>query len=117
VVAIDPDTGRTQYFEYGRYDKAQMGVVRQKHIPNVQIGPDGNPTPASLANLYAYLSKNLGEGSHVSVKYYGAADYDKIVAFARKRMNDPNRAPYSWVPWRTNDCKTFAHDAIKAGLN
>jgi hypothetical protein len=31
-------------------------------------------------------------------------------------MNDPDRAPYSWNPFKQNTCVTFAVDALKAGL-
>lgn len=44
------------------------------------------------------------------------ADYDKIIDFVEERMNDPNRAPYSWNPFKPNTCATFARDAFRAGL-
>jgi hypothetical protein len=114
VVAVDPKTGSTRYYEYGRYD-SDFGQVKRRTIPDVTIGKDGKPTPQSLSNLYDYLSKNLGKGRPVSAEYYADADYQKIIDFAMQRMNDPNRDPYSWNPFNSNHCKTFAKEAIDAG--
>jgi RHS repeat-associated protein len=108
IVAIDEKTGKTQYFEYGRYDN-DFGQVRQLRVPDVKIGPDGKPTPESLKNLYDYLSKHAGKNGSVTPIYYPDADYKKIVDFAKKRMNDPNRAPYSWPG---NTCLRFPAEAI-----
>ncbi len=62
VVAVDPNTGHTQYYEFGRYGDP-TGVVHgapDVKIPNVIMGPNGLPTQASLSNLYDYLSRNFG---------------------------------------------------------
>ncbi len=47
VVAVNPQTGSTKYFEYGRYG-SDFGSVRQRSIPDITIGPDGTPTSDSL---------------------------------------------------------------------
>ena len=48
VLLIDNKTGITKYYEYGRYDKAEIGEVRQRTISNVIMGKDGKPTAESL---------------------------------------------------------------------
>ncbi len=75
----------------------------------------GSPTDKSLQNLYNYISKNYGQNTPVKGTYYDDADYQKVADFAVNRMNDPNRAPYSWNPLSPNTCKTFASDAVDAG--
>ena len=117
VIAVDPKTGETKYFEYGRYG-GDYGVVKgpkDRPIPNVVIGKDGKPTEASLKNLYQYVSKKWGKNSFVDDQYYADADYKKVVDFAYDRMNDKNRPPYSWNPLNRNHCFSFAHEAIAAG--
>jgi RHS repeat-associated protein len=114
VVAVDEKTGRTKYFEYGRYD-SDFGNVQSPWIPNVVIGDNGLPTPSSLSALYDYLSANPGKGSPVLPTYYDDADFQKVVDFATRRMKDPNRKPYSWNPLAPNHCFTFADEAIAAG--
>jgi RHS repeat-associated protein len=111
AIAVDPKTGHTTHFEYGRYD-SDSGNVRQMPVPDLVMGDDGTPTAASLDNLYDYISKHYGHGSHVDATYYPDADYKKIIRFAKQRMNDKKRKPYNIL---TNNCKTFARDAVNAG--
>ena len=114
VVAVDPNTGLTKYYEYGRYDKAKFGEVRTRKIPNVTIGEDDQPTEKSLKNLYNEISKQYGQSKPVDATYYEDADFQRVVDFATDRMNDKNRKPYSLV-LHSNNCKTFATEAIEAG--
>jgi uncharacterized protein RhaS with RHS repeats len=111
VVAVNPETGATRYYEYGRYD-SDFGNVERRKIPDVVIGSDGLPTESSLQKLYDYLSKHYGKNSPITAEYYPDADYQSIIDFAERLMNDPNREPYSWYPWDSNHCKDFANDAI-----
>jgi hypothetical protein len=109
VVAIDPATGKTRYFEFGRYNTNQCGEVRSRRIPNVKMGKDGLPTPDSLNSLYDYLSKNLGQGSHVSATYYPDSDYQGTIDFAERfSKNHP-----CYDKW-SNNCKTFGRSAATA---
>lgn len=114
VVALNEETGATKYFEYGRYG-GDFGKVEVRQIPDVIMGDDGKPTPESLQNLYSYISETLGKGTRVVPVYYSSASYRKVVAFARNRMTDPRRDPYSWNPFHENTCMTFAREAIRAG--
>ena len=117
VIAIDPKTGTTKYFEYGRYG-GDFGSVRgpaDRPIPDVIMGKDGRPTEESLKDLYDFISENYGKGHSVEAEYFSDADYRRVVEFAYRRMRDPNRKPYSWKPWNANHCKTFAREAIQAG--
>jgi|EndMetStandDraft_5_1072996.scaffolds.fasta_scaffold1846914_1 hypothetical protein len=50
------------------------------------------------------------EGKNTS--YQDDADYQRIVDFAERRMNDSKRAPYNLL---TNDCYDFAREAIAYG--
>ena len=47
VITVDPCTGRTRYYEYGRYG-GSYGRVMRRSVPDVEIGSDGKPTDASL---------------------------------------------------------------------
>lgn len=111
VVAVNPEDGFTQYYEYGRYG-TKFGRVRRRWVPNVEIGDDGRPTPESLEDLYDFMSTNYGKDSEVSATYYSDANYKKIVDYARRVMNDPKRQRYSLL---RNNCFSFAADAIEAG--
>ena len=112
VISID-DKGRTRYYEYGRYGSSH-GDVRRRTVPDVFMGEDGRPTDASLKKLYDYVSKHYGQGKEVEAEYHEDADAAKVNAFAEQRKNDPDRAAYDLL---TNNCKTFATEAIEAGKN
>jgi len=106
--------GKTRYYEYGRYD-SDFGQVHRRKVPDLEMGPDGKPTPESWSNLQDALNK-IGHGTEAKASCDDEADENKINSFAEQRMNDPNRAPYSWNPFNFNACTTFASDALEAGL-
>ena len=106
--------GHTRYYEYGRYD-SDFGNVRRQKISDLKMGSNGRPTPESWAKLLAELKK-IGKGTKAKASCDDRADADKINRFAEQRMSDPNRAPYSWNPFKLNTCTTFATDAFGEGL-
>jgi RHS repeat-associated protein len=110
VIAVDPDTGKTKYFEYGRYG-SDFGKGRNEWVPNL-VMKDGEPTEESLKNLYKYISKQYGQNKPVDATYYKDADFQKTGDFATDRINDKDRKPYSII---NNNCKTFATEAVEAG--
>ena len=78
----------------------------------MKIGADGRPTAESLERLYRYASEHYGQGTKVRTEYHADADAEKVNAFAEQRANDSGRKPYNLL---TNNCKTFADEAIEAG--
>lgn len=112
VLSYD-SAGSTRYYEYGRYG-GDFGSVRRQTVPDLKMGPDGKPTPESWDKLMKALDK-FGKGQKTKTSCDDKADASKINAFAEQRMNDPNRAPYSWNPLSPNTCTTFARDALGAG--
>jgi uncharacterized protein RhaS with RHS repeats len=109
VITVDPATGYTQYYEFGRYTDKDCGNVRRQPVPNVVIGPDGRPTQKSLDALYAFVGKNYGENSPVSATYYDTTNYKDAVKYAQNFAK--HHACYKLL---SNNCKTFAHDAATA---
>lgn len=109
VVSVDPATGRTRYYEFGRYMDKKCGNVRRRPVPDLDIGPNGLPTQKSLAALYTYLSKHYGKDSVVSATYYEDSDYQATIDYAARFSRD--HACYSLFG---NNCKTFARDAATA---
>lgn len=114
VVGYDEATGATRYYEYGRYDKEQNGIVRRLNVPNLDIGKDGSPTAESLEALKKALSERAGKNTQ-PVLQCEKADEQKVYDFAEAYKNNPNRPPYSWKPWNPNHCRSFARGAIDAG--
>lgn len=109
VVSVDPATGRTRYYEFGRYTDKECGNVRRRPVPDLKIGPNGLPTQRSLDALYSYLSKHYGKGTNVSATYYQDSDYKATVEYAERFSR--SHPCYSLLG---NNCKTFANDAATA---
>ena len=113
VLIIDNVTGLTKYYEYDRYDKAGHGIVRNKSIPNVKIGSDGKPTPASLQKVLAAISKKSGHGGRIEAAYIESDEFDAMNSYAQERMSqnsNSKRTPYSIT---SNNCGTFMCDVAK----
>ncbi len=106
VVSVNPTTGGTRYYEFGRYDGKVCGVVKLRPVPDLKMGSDGLPTQESLQNLYHYVSKHYGKGSGLLKNYYPNTDYQAVIDYAESF--DPNKSCYNLF---TNNCKTFAREA------
>ena len=117
VLLIDDETGLAKYYEYGRYDEAGIGEVRQRPVPNAEIDPaTGRPTPDSLATILASISRQAGQGGDIRAAYIdNEANFDDAHDYAERREaenTNPDRTPYS--AW-SNSCTTFMRDVAEAG--
>ena len=117
VLLIDDETGLTKYYEYGRYDEAGLGEVRQRPVPNAEIDPaTGRPMSDSLAAILSSISRQAGQGGDIRAAYIdNEANFDAAHGYAERREalnSDPDRTPYS--VW-SNSCNTFMRDVAEAG--
>ena len=113
VLLINPESGYTRYYEYGRYDKENKGVVRNVPVPKVVIGDDGNPTEESLNKVMEVLSVTVGHGGRVEGAYVKSDNFKEMKDYAEGRMDqnaDPDRTRYSII---FNNCATFASEVIQ----
>jgi uncharacterized protein RhaS with RHS repeats len=60
LLNINPDTGLTRYYEFGRY--GNDGMVRNIRLDNDVVMSGGAPTSASLAKVFAEISSKSGQG-------------------------------------------------------
>ena len=115
VLFINGSNGRTKYYEYGRYDKENLGIVRRRVIPDVITGKDGRPIEESLAKTLNRISKKAGHGGRIEAVYIEVGKgYKKMLKFVedrRKQNNNKKRKPYSIL---TNNCMTFAIETVEA---
>ena len=115
VVIVDDNTGGTRYYEYGRYDAANLGEVRRRSIPDL-IMEDGKPTYESMKNLMSDLSGRMGQGGDISAQYdENSTNYLGMVNYAEARMaqnNNPDREEYGIC---YNNCFSFAEETAQAG--
>jgi len=109
VVSVDPKTGATRYYEFGRYTDKECGNVMRRPVPDLKIGANGLPTRESLDNLYVYISHQYGKDSNLAVTYYQDSDYQATIEYAERFTR--NHPCYSIFG---NNCKSFAEDAATA---
>jgi RHS repeat-associated protein len=112
VLLIDNKTGLTKYYEYGRYDKAENGMVRNYSVANV-VMKDGMPTAESLNKVLTQISGKSGKGQVLEGAYVASDNFDVMNDYAKGKLaenNDANRKPYDIF---SNNCGTFADDVIK----
>lgn len=119
VLFVDGQKGTTKYFEYGRYDPAELGLVRQVGVHNLRLSGGKTSILNSLKKVLDGIlkaSKHTGkiEAAFIIVP---RGKYNKMHEYARKRMSqniNKNRKPYA-LPYNT--CMTFANEVMeKAGV-
>lgn len=112
IIAINA-AGITKYYEYGRYEKgSEYGVLRNVPLETNLTMVNGYPTRQSLATLIKEIKTIFAEEVKrclVHFEYYHSADYDKIKAYVQNR--EAHKRKYVLL---SNDCITFARDAIRA---
>jgi hypothetical protein len=81
VLLIKSD-GFTKYYEFGRYDPAKNGKVRNQSIPNAEIASNGKATPSSLKKILEILCTKSGRDTRIRAAYFINVDFDKMLAQA-----------------------------------
>jgi RHS repeat-associated protein len=113
VLLINPKSGLTRYYEFGRYDETS-GFVRRVPIGNV-VMQNGAPTTDSLGAVLAQISQNSGQGGPIQGAYFAGADFQRMEAYASglagKTSADGGYG--DWSPY--NSCGTFVQDTLKKG--
>ena len=115
VLFIMGSSGTTKYYEYGRYDPACLGIVRNRQVPNVKV-KGSTIDVASLKIVLKSISDQAGHhgaiaGAHIAVP----GMYPLMLAYCLKRYkdnNNPKRAPYSLA---SNSCCHFMKETAEAG--
>jgi hypothetical protein len=117
ILLINPQSGLTRYYEYGRYpdNNCGCGTVRNRPVPNVVMGADGRPTSGSLNHVLGAISQRAGHGGPIVGAYVANPNFDAMNQYALGRMalnGDPTRTPYDLTG---NNCATFMQDVLEAG--
>jgi len=106
VLLIRAD-GLTKYYEFGRYDPAKHGKVRNIRVLNAAIASDGRATPSSLKNILGELSADPGKGTRIRAAYFINVDFDKMLAQATAKQ-----PKYDIVSF---NCGSYAESVILQG--
>jgi len=112
VLLINNKTGGTKYYEYGRYDAENKGIVRTISVPDVKIGKDGQPTIESLNRTMKAISEKSGQGGRIEGAYINSSEFQEMKSYADSKMaenSNPKREKYGLTD---NNCGTFAADVL-----
>jgi hypothetical protein len=117
ILIIEGSTGRTRYYEYGRYDPAQRGWTRQWAVADVTIGKSGRPTRKSLEKTLSQISVKAGLSGRITGAYIELAPgaFLKMDGYATARIRanaDAKREPYSLLG---NSCLNFMKEVAEVG--
>ena len=115
VMFIDGRSGLTKYYEYGRYDRAELGLTRRVPVPDVRMGFDGHPTKVTLGGSLTKVSIEAGHGGRISGAYIPVpGKFPAMLAYAQRRIRENgnrNREPYSILK---NSCIHFTKAVLEA---
>ena len=112
VLFFDGKSGLSKYYEYGRYDRAAVGLVRRVRIPDTTPGDN-----AALAKVLNAISHKSGQGGAITGAYLELSDgaFEKMLAYAEKREKEnhnPRRKAYDITSY---SCLHFAVAVCEAG--
>lgn len=128
VVAIDNKTGKTQYYDFGRFNPkddpifgGKYGVIRGPFdVGTIQFDKQGVPTQASFDAIKKTLSEQYGKGDYPNTVYNADASASAIAAFAEDRKLHLDQYPYTVNPLSShpiNTCINFAAACFQAGID
>lgn len=116
ILFIKGATGTTKYYEYGRYDRAKLGLVMRRPVPDVQMR-SGMPVLASLKLVLRAISVKAGQKTRIAGAFIELSDgaFLKMLHYAQGRLaanTDPKREPYALT---SNSCLHFMKGTAEAG--
>ena len=119
VLFINGKTGETRYYEYGRYDPKNLGiVVKARNLQNVVINGE-KIDPSSLKKPLAMISRTSGQSGRIQGVYIEVENkYSAMLEHAELRKSQnafPNRKPYDLL---SNSCIHFVKEVTeRAGVS
>ncbi|WP_444944606.1 hypothetical protein ACJJIK_07235 [Microbulbifer sp. ZKSA006] len=119
VLFINGKNGITKYYEYGRYDAENLGlVVKAKNLPDALV-VNNRVDLGSLKRPLSFISRVSGQSGRIEGAYIEVeGKYQAMLEYAegrKKQNNNPNRKPYELDSY---SCIHFAKETVeKAGVD
>jgi hypothetical protein len=114
ILFIRGSDGITKYYEYGRYDSANLGLVRNRPVPNLVLSR-GRYTLTDLGRVLRRVSGSAGQRGLVKgVMIAAPGRFKTMLDYAEKRRAEnanPSRPPYNLF---LNSCLHFAKQVVEA---
>ncbi|WP_058914135.1 hypothetical protein [Entomohabitans teleogrylli] len=113
VLLIKGGSGGAKYYEYGRYDAADLGIVRTTGVANVRM-KGGSIVVSSFKKMLRGLSVNSGQSGDVSGAIFRKENvYSKAISWLEERKKEnknKDRPPYTLYD---NNCATFVDELLE----
>lgn len=113
VLLIEGKTGKAEYFEYGRYDRANPpGLTKRGDIPACKIVGD-QLTESSLKKTLRTISIHHGKSGDISGVVYRGNFFANAIDWLHKKEAenvDNQREPYAISD---HNCMTFVTDLVE----
>jgi hypothetical protein len=107
ILLVNGTSGLSKYYEYGRYDSAQLGLIRRVPVPDAKVN-NAKIDYKSLIPVLSKVSSIAGKGSRIEGVYIEAASsFEKLnqaVVVQKALNNNPKRRPYNLT---SNSCIHF----------
>lgn len=117
IAIIDGNSGKAEYYEYGRYDADGFGQIRQSFLQTrLTFDYAGNPKAEQLDALFRELTTTNGgphrfEGVYVKLP---SGSFEIMKTFASRRSDDVLHRTAPAYSVSDNHCFTFALEVAKA---
>jgi hypothetical protein len=114
VLLINPSSGATRYYDFGRYG-GTTGIVRNLPLSNSVVINEGVPTTSSLAKVMSEISNLAGNGGRIEGAYFAGANFAAMNNYAKALVGrTANEGGYGeWSPLCS--CNTFQRDVLQKG--
>lgn len=115
ILFIEGRTGRTKYYEYGRYDAAAKGEMRRKPLPDLRRDKKGAMVTESLKQVLGSASRQGGQGGKIKGAFIEVpGKFGDILAYVDKRLADNRNKARQEYSLLANSCLHVIEGAMKA---
>lgn len=114
ILIINGQSGKSKYYEYGRYPPGDLGRARSRTVKNVIITASGMIDISSLKMTLRNISRQSGQSGNIIGAILRKDNvFDKAIAFGEHKIKENDnldREPYSIY---TNNCVTFVESFVR----
>jgi hypothetical protein len=109
VIAVDPSTGQTQYFEFGLYGGKCGNVRGPFDVGKITFDANGNPTTNSVEAVLQTASTAYGKNNPTYYEY-STKPYKDVIDYANRRKKEADSCERRYKVL-SDKCNDFAREA------
>jgi RHS repeat-associated protein len=109
AIAVDPLTGKTRYYDFGRYGGKCGNVRGPFDVGKISFDRNGNPTKASIEAVLGTASAAYGKSSPTYYEY-SKKPYQDVIDYAERRRREADSCQHKYNFFFDN-CNNFGREA------